>query len=97
MEHTEFEEGDSSESRERIEESLDQRDDAIRRAKAILTEYFDCVQILASFTDPHSGTYLREDGSGNHFARIGMAQEYIGNDKAKGLARRIAEEMVGDE
>lgn len=55
---------------------------------ADLTEHFDAVQILATYTD-QDGTHCVKRGSGNWYARQGMAHEFIGSDQAQEIARQI--------
>ena len=59
---------------------------------AKLGEHFDAVQILASWNDGGL-SYCIKRGSGNWYARQGMAHEFINADMAQEQARQIAEAM----
>lgn len=66
-----------------------------QRAKAqehlsALMEYFDAVQILASSSTLSGGTDSTFIGGGNHYARQGMAHEFIKDDTAESNAYKIA-------
>lgn len=58
---------------------------------ADLTEHFDAVQILASYTD-EDGTHCVKRGAGNWYARQGMAQEFVNSEQAQLLAHEIHRE-----
>ena len=51
-------------------------------AAAKLSEHFDSVLILASWEEPDS-THRVQSGTGNFYARIGMATEFLQEDKAR--------------
>lgn len=55
-----------------------------------LMEHFDAVQILATVVSER-GTELVAIGSGNWYARRGMAEEFINRDRAVTEANEIAE------
>jgi hypothetical protein len=55
-----------------------------------LMEHFDAVQILATVVSER-GTEMVAIGSGNWYARRGMAEEFINRDKAVTEANEIAE------
>lgn len=57
---------------------------------AALMEHFDAVQILASSSTQTGGTESTFAGGGNHYARQGMAHEYIKDDTAESNAYKIA-------
>lgn len=65
---------------------------AIRRATHELGEHFEAVQILATRQDGE-GTQRCFCGSGNFYARIGMAHEFIEEDRAKDAAIQIADRL----
>lgn len=46
-----------------------------------LCEHFEAVQILCSYSDD-SGTHFITKGSGNWYARQGMAHDFIGSAQA---------------
>jgi hypothetical protein len=60
---------------------------------AKLGEHFDAVQILASWPNTETdngGTRFCNKGSGNWFARIGMAHEFIERETAERTADELA-------
>lgn len=61
-----------------------------------LTEHFDAVQILASYQTEDGGTRCIKRGSGNWYARHGMAEEFVRchreDSAAETLARVIKDE-----
>lgn len=61
-----------------------------------LREHFDAVVILSTWTDA-DGTALISRGSGNYYARLGMAKEFIDKDQAQTGAHEIKEALDGDE
>lgn len=63
---------------------------------AELTEHFDAVQILASYTD-ETGTHFIKRGSGNWFARMGMAQDYLTTQNAQTGAEMISRELKSNQ
>lgn len=63
-------------------------DDALK----ILCEHFESVQILASYEEGGQ-TRCCSNGSGNWYARQGMAHEFINQDIAQENAHQIAEKM----
>ncbi len=56
---------------------------------AQLAEHFDSVQVLASRMNEKNETEACIDGSGNWYARQGLAQEFIGLSRAEEIANRI--------
>lgn len=63
---------------------------------AKIGEYFDAVQILASWTEDGC-TYCQKRGTGNWYARVGMAHQFIDSDVAEETAIQIAERIKGDD
>jgi len=63
---------------------------------AKLSEFFPCVQIMVSW-DRGSNTGNLYRGAGNHFARMGMARDYLAQDVAQTTANEIAERMEEDQ
>ena len=61
--------------------SNEQRADVAAKAIALLSEHFDAGQILLTFQEDG---YTRRCvmGFGNFYARIGMAREFIEDDRA---------------
>lgn len=67
-------------------------DAAVEKALAMLGEHFECVQIMCSSSDS-CGTDVTRAGSGNYYARQGMAHEFIQIDIAVENAMRIRQEL----
>jgi hypothetical protein len=65
----------------------------IEETAAKLGEHFDAVQILVTFPADGGGTAMVSRGTGNWYARQGMAQEFIGRDRAREQAFEIAERL----
>lgn len=61
-----------------------------------LGEHFDHVQILVSWQEEGMTKNLQR-GSGNWFARQGLAHEFINQDIAQENARQIAEQLKDNE
>lgn len=61
-----------------------------------LGEHFEAVQILASFTD-RDGSHNFKIGSGNWYARQGMAREFIDTDQAKCVAWELSKQLHRDD
>lgn len=62
-------------------------EEMVRKHAAMLGEHFDAVQILCSRQLPGSeGTAMVALGSGNWYARQGMAQKFIKRDTADEFA-----------
>lgn len=55
-------------------------------------EHFEVVQIFVSYVD-ETGTFSGARGSGNWYARKGLAQEFINQDTAQEIADAIARRM----
>ncbi len=56
---------------------------------AQLAEHFDAIQILASRVREEGDTLRVWWGSGNWYARQGMAQEFIHTEQAREIAQAI--------
>ena len=71
----------------------------IQDAVAKLREHFETVQILVSFVedDGGSGTVDMFCGSGNWYARQGMAREFITRDQAMVSAVEISDALKGED
>lgn len=68
----------------------------VERTAKELGEHFDAVQILACGADPDrgGGTYFRVyEGSGNWFARVQMARDFVEIDAAQRIAESISDEL----
>lgn len=61
-----------------------------------LGEHFDSVQIMATTTE-HEGTRTWFRGSGNWFARQGLAHEFINREQAQLTGKGVAIELKRDE
>lgn len=65
-------------------------EEVVRKCTVILGEYFDAVQILCSVQLPGSeGTQMVALGSGNWFARAGMARRLLIRDTAQEFSEFI--------
>lgn len=70
--------------------------DIVAKCLHELGEHFESVQILATRTE--SGWTQRcFSGTGNFYARLGMAHEFIDEDNAKESAKQIAETLKPEE
>lgn len=66
----------------------------VNKAKDILIEHFEAVQILVSRQAPQNeGTERYFLGAGNWFARKGMAQDFLDFDQQFESARQIATQL----
>lgn len=65
----------------------------VEEAAAKLGEHFDSVQILVSWGVDGGGTKSCFSGTGNWYARQGMAHEFINSDIAQDAAQQIAEKL----
>lgn len=70
----------------------DQIDEFIEAKTRELGEHFDAVQILVSWNE-ESKCFNRYSGSGNWFARQGMAHDFINQDLAQENAKQISEKI----
>lgn len=61
-----------------------------------LGEHFEAVQIMATWSDGQ-GSRCIQRGSGNWYARQGMAHEFINQDVAHENAKQIARAIAPDE
>ena len=73
-----------------IEET--KRLEALDKAVQLVGEYYDHVQILATFHD-NTGTAINSRGSGNWYARQGMAHAFIATEVAQENAVQIAHRL----
>lgn len=65
-------------------------DRIIERFLEELGEHCDAVQVMASWNE-EGRTYATVVGSGNWYARQGMARQFINTDQAQTNAREISE------
>ena len=66
--------------------------ESVSKALLILGEHFDAVQILATVSDG-DGTERSFKGSGNWYARQGMAHDFINADIHQDAAEQIANKL----
>jgi hypothetical protein len=72
-----------------------EREKLVDDALAVLSEHFDHVQILATWSEPG----VTKDcfrGEGNWYARQGMCREFLSRDKAQVVAKEIGD-VLNDE
>lgn len=69
--------------------SVEQEKEMLDKMMVILEEHFDCIQILVSKLRPDGGTESHFRGSGNWYARQGMAYEFIDEQKSREMAQQI--------
>lgn len=69
----------------------------LEKTAADLGEHFDAVQIMVSWPADTGGTACQMRGTGNWYARQGMAQEFIGRDRAAEQAHEIARKLKEDQ
>jgi len=62
----------------------------------VLSEHCDSVQILASWLNPDGTTSSVSRGSGNWFARRGMASDFISRSQADDIGKSVAENISGE-
>lgn len=72
------------------------KEEAIQKACDVLGEHFDHVQILMTWNEEGLSKY-RAIGSGNWYARQGMAHMFINTDIAQDTAFQIAEQLKDKE
>jgi hypothetical protein len=70
-----------------------QKEEIVQKAATALSEHFDCVQILVSSVTPQNSTESIFRGSGNWFARQGMAKDFMNRDSSDTRAYYIAEKL----
>ena len=54
-----------------------------------LAEHFDAVQILVSWPGEHGETCGRAHGTGNWYARVGLATQFVERDRARTRADAV--------
>ena len=72
---------------------MKEEEQIIDNAISVLMEHFDCVQVLVSRVDMDGNTSSHRRGSGNWYARLGMAHEFINAGVSQDAAERIAREI----
>lgn len=76
--------------------TADELANLVSRHVSQLSEHFDAVQIMASWLGPDQSTGIINKGSGNWYARHGMAQEFVDESAVRAQAFIIADELHGD-
>jgi len=71
----------------------DQRLAILDRHVRELSEIYDSVQVMGSFVDCNNQTMMHHRGSGNWFARQGMAHTFISESLAEDQAIQIAKKL----
>lgn len=78
-------------------EELQRKADIVNKCISIMSEHFDAVQVHACFLTPENQTQRLSLGSGNWYARKGMAQEFLEMDQAQTVASEIEKARPKDE
>lgn len=68
----------------------------LRCCLAQLSEHFDGVQILASWTS-REGTHFGAEGSGNWYLRQGLARAWVERDQAETSADKLRDVIRRDD
>lgn len=71
----------------------DQIENLLERQAEDLCEHCDAVQILASIRNEDGSTTAISVGSGNWYARIGMAHGMVDRDRARDIGHQVAESI----
>ena len=71
----------------------EQRLAILEKHVAELSEIYDSVQVMGAFLTPDNRTVSQKRGSGNWYARQGMAHEFIEENIAEDTARAIAKKL----
>lgn len=71
----------------------DERLEILKRHTAELAEIYDSVQVLASWLAPDGRTLSQKQGSGDWYARKGLAHEFIEENIAEDTATQIARKL----
>ena len=72
--------------------SPDEAAEFVQRIVEALGEHFDAVQVLTSYPATGGGTGGLFGGTGNWFARTGMAHEFLKRDEEQTMAKEVDEE-----
>jgi hypothetical protein len=75
----------------------DEQEAFINKHVGQIAEHFDCVQILVSRTNPDGNTETVFMGSGNWYARKGMADELLKKDLAGTFREMLHPDDDGDD
>ena len=82
---------------------MDSREEVDRRTEIIdaclhgLMEHFEAVQILATTRIARGETFEWMRGSGNWFARCGLAHSFIDKDVAQDIGVEVANALEGED
>lgn len=71
----------------------EERTKIVERHVAELSEIYDAVQILGTWLNENGETCGQKRGSGNWYARQGMAREFLEQDSAELSAKAIGERL----
>lgn len=58
-----------------------------------LAEIYDHIQIMGTWLRPDNTTASHKRGSGNWYARLGMAREFLSDNEAENTAAAIASKL----
>lgn len=73
-----------------INDTEQQIEQIVQRFLAEIGEYADSVQVLASYMEPGGrSSFCYKKGTGNVYARIGMAREYLLQDQADTFSQQV--------
>ncbi len=75
--------------------TLEEAEKLASAAVVQLSENFDCVQVMVSSLTEQNKTLCVKRGSGNWYARQGMAHEFITDDVSESQANAIAPKING--
>lgn len=73
----------------------DEQQDFIQKHAGQIAEHFDCIQILASRLNDRGDTEVVAMGSGNWYARLGMAREMLDRETARTQRKVMMDEEGG--
>ena len=76
--------------------SPDERYEQLAKMTVALGEFFDAVQIHASYINEQGQTIGMNCGVGNFYARQGMASEFLSEEDARVCERTIRKEFDGE-
>ena len=71
----------------------EQRLEIMQKHVNALAEIYDSVQVMGTFLTSDNRTVSQKRGSGNWYARQGMAHEFIEENIAEDTARAIAKKL----
>lgn len=71
-------------------------EDALNRARSSLSEHFQNVLIIVTERTSDGQTQLHRRSSGDYYASLGMAHEFIKDNESISIAREISRVMKND-